>query len=572
MNAWVRNGLTLAIFIAISIAFSWPLVTQPTQLHISQQFDIYSLVWLTQALGADDAGWTFARTAWPMGEPLNRIDSFVMAGLAWLGGSGVDPWWMPTLLILVGPVLSAWAAERFAARHLGAAWPWSLVAGMAYAFSGMTATAVLEGHVYVLLNPWLPLLAGAWLRVTSGQGSRGAGAMAGLWWGLCLLTSAYIGVGATLVVVVLGLWGILARTMDWRGGAAAAAVAGPIGAAYTWVFVSSGAGSRALSRTTAGESIQVMDAGSMHLDSLAGWHGFTDFGMHSMSGTIGFTALILAMFAPFMVGPGTHLRRCMWLGWLALMLALGPRLQLHHDDLRLFWILHPLGWFQDLSSFFQFPGRLMWVASLALGATAAVAATRLARDHGALWASPLLLMALVDVVVTVGMPQRGQEVRRGSPEVYERVSPERAVLDLMPDFLPLQSDMALYVNNLGCAHQASHRRALASRCLGTTIGTGPRAVVGGWLSDAVLSEEVDGAAISRTLESLGFGAVVMHPDLYSRGDRDALAMGLQAALGPPAIVSTDGGEHLVMYALPGEGPVDMAEARSRYESMEAAYQ
>jgi hypothetical protein len=447
-----------------------------------------------------------------------------------------------------------------------------LIAGMAFAFSGMAATAVLEGHVYVLLIPWLPLLAGAWLQITSGQGSWGTGVLAGIWWTLSLLTSAYIGLGATLIVAVLGLAGLFGRSISWRGVGGAAAIAGPAGAIYTTMFVSSGATSRALSGTTSGESIQVMDAGSMHLDALAGWHGFTDFGMHSMTGTIGFTALVLAMFAPWLKWRDRRLRRCLVLGLLALLLALGPRLQLHHDDLRLFWLLHPLGWFPDASSFFQFPGRLMWVAGLGLGAGAAVAGSHLARQHGPIWAAPLLVFAVVDVWVTVGMPHRGQEVRRGAPEVYEMVPPDRAVLDLMPEFLPLQSDLALYTNNLGCAHQASHRRALASRCLGTTVGTGPRAVIGGWLSDAVLAEAPDGAAIVSELQAMGFGAVVMHPDLFSRGDRLALAQGLEATLGPPAVISTDGGEHLVMYALPGEGPVDMGEAQSRYEAMEAAYQ
>jgi hypothetical protein len=572
MSSWARHGLTVLFFLAVSVGFSWPLAADPTQIHITQQFDIYSLVWLAQAMGSDDAGWTFARTAWPMGEPLNRIDSFVLAGMAWAGGSGVDPWWYPAALILLGPVLSAWAAEHFARVHLGADWPWSLIAGMAFAFSGMAATAVLEGHVYVLLVPWLPLLAGAWMRVVGGQGGWGLGVMSGLWWALCLLTSAYIGIGATLIVILLGLGGLWSRTVSWRGVWAAAGVALPVGAVYTWAFASAGASSRALSATTAGESTVVMDAGALHLDSLAGWHGLTDPGMHSMTGTIGFTALALAMFAPFLARGDRRLMWCLVMGLGALLLALGTRLQLVQDDLRIFWLLHPLSWSPDLSSFFQFPGRLMWVAGLGLGAAAAVAGTVLARRHGLLLAAPLLLFSIGDVLLTTGMPIRGQVVRHGSPVVYEMVPPDRAVLDLIPEFLPMQSDLALYVNNLGCSHQGAHRRALASRCLGTTLGTGPRAVVGSWLSESVLGEAVDGAAVVSELEALGFGAVVMHPDLYSPGDRASLVQGLEAALGPPAVISTDGGEHLVMYALPGDGPVDLAEAQSRYGIMEMAYQ
>lgn len=570
MSAWTRRALTLLFFSAVSVVFSWPLVLEPTQLHISQQFDFYSVVWLAEAMGSEGAGWTSQQTAWPIGEPLNRVDSFVLAGLAWLGGRGLDPWFYPAALTLLGPVLSAGAAEHFARVHLRAAWPWSLICGLAFAFSGMSATAVLEGHVYVLLLPWLPLLAGAWMRVTTGEGGIGSGLAAGLWWSLCLLTSAYIGLGATLVLLVLGIAGL--RRISWPGAAAAAAVGLPVGLAYVWVFGAFGAGRRALSRTTAGESVEVMDAGALHLDSLAGWHGVSDFSMHSMTGSIGFTALILAMFAPWMIRGRRRLTICLSLGALALVFALGPRLQLHHDDLRLFWVLHPLSWFPDASSFFQFPARLMWVAGLGLGAAAAVACTELAERHGWKLAAPLLLFALGDVVLTTGMPMRGQEVRRSAPQVYERVAPDRAVLDLLPDFLPLQSDLSLYTNNLGCSHQASHRRALASRCLGTTVGTGPRAVIGGWLSESVLGAQVDGAQVTAELEAMGFGAVVMHPDLYSKSDRVAMAQGLEAAFGPPAVVSSDGGEHLVMYALPGEGPVDRAEARSRYEALEAAYQ
>ena len=48
-----------------------------------QQFDLYSLVWLLDAVGAG-AGLSSDATSWPVGESLNRMDSFVMAGLAWL--------------------------------------------------------------------------------------------------------------------------------------------------------------------------------------------------------------------------------------------------------------------------------------------------------------------------------------------------------------------------------------------------------------------------------------------------------------------------------------------------------
>ena len=59
---------------------------------------------------------------------------------------------------LLGTALNAFTAERSAASDLGVGRPASLLAGIAYGYSGIAGNVILEGHVYHLLNPWLPLL------------------------------------------------------------------------------------------------------------------------------------------------------------------------------------------------------------------------------------------------------------------------------------------------------------------------------------------------------------------------------------------------------------------------------
>ena len=561
----------MGFFLLLSFAFSWPLVLAPLSQHVSQQWDMYTLVWLMQAVSAEDAAWVFSGSAWPLGEPLYRMDSFLMASVAALFGGWLDPWVFPALWTLLGPVLSAWAAERVAARIFDARWPWSLIAGGCFGFCGMAVTSLLEGHVYALLNPWLPLLLGSWVLALREDGTLRQGLFAGVCWSLCLLTSAYTGLVATLLVLVVASPIVVHRKTSWRGLAGAALTSLPVGLAYVRMFVTHGESVRTPTTASIGDPLRVLDAGSIHLDTLAGWNGAVDMVKHSVSGPLGYTALCLALFAPIVVAHRKYVKTLMALALVGLVFALGPQLQLHDDDLNIPLVLYGVGVLGDAASFFHFPSRLLWLCTLGMGMLGAVVATHIAEKRHVKWAIPLLLFMVVDVLCITGAPFRTCPVSRVAPTIYQEAPASLAVLDLFPEFGTFNADMSLYVNNLSCSYQVEHRRPIASQCLGTTVGKGPRVVLSKWLSGVFLSNQGLEEVVP-SMQALGFGAIVLHPDFYSHTDRPLMIAGLTEALGPPSAVRTDGGEHLMLFTVPNATASTQDARLAGYSDIEARIQ
>lgn len=561
----------MGFFLLLSFAFSWPLVLAPFSQHVSQQWDMYTLVWLMQAVSVEDAAWIFNGSAWPLGEPLYRMDSFLMASVAALFGGWLDPWVFPALWTLLGPVLSAWAAERVAARIFDARWPWSLIAGGCFGFCGMAVTSLLEGHVYALLNPWLPLLLGSWVLALREDGTLRQGLFAGVCWSLCLLTSAYTGLVASLLVLVVASPIIVHRKTSWRGLGGAALTSLPVGLVYVRMFVAHGESVRTPTTASIGDPLRVLDAGSIHLDTLAGWNGAVDMVKHSVSGPLGYTALSLALFAPIVVVHRKYVKTLMALALVGLIFALGPQLQLHDDDLNIPLVLYGVGILGDAASFFHFPSRLLWLCTLGLGMLGAVVATHIAEHRNVKWAIPLLLFMVVDVLCITGAPFRTRQVSAVAPTIYQEAPDSLAVLDLFPEFGTFNADMSLYVNNLSCSYQVEHRRPIASQCLGTTVGKGPRVVLSKWLSGVFLSNQGLSEVVP-SMQALGFGAVVLHPDFYSHTDRPLMVAGLTEVMGPPSAVRTDGGEHLMLFTVP-DATASTQDARlAGYSAIEARIQ
>lgn len=544
-----RVAATLLVYSALSIATSWPLARSPLSLHVSRQFDIYVATWLGAGPPWADVLSAGARSAWPVGESLARADSFVFLVLSWLLSPLGEPWLPVAAVTLAGPVLGAWAAERFAARCVGAAFPWSLLAGATYAFGGIAATALLEGHVYVLFDPWLPLLAGAWWRATGPEGRLRDGLLAGLWWSLCLLTSAYVGIAATLLVVVVGLRGVRARPrLPALGGAAA--VAAPVAAAYVGVFVVYGEAARRVSALGGSGERAVVEAGSATLGTLAGWAPTVDMSGHSIAPAIGLTSLALALLAPVVLRDGRAWRTLLGLAGVATALSLGPTLRLWPDSPGLPWLLSllPSG---SAASFFHFPVRLIWVAALALGALAARVAGELARTRPRL-AGGLFVWVIVDVLLVAGAPLRSGRVPTAAPSAYLAAPADRAIIELFPRYSGMSTDLELYWSNLTCSYQAAHRRPIANRCLGAVLHSGPRVVLGEWITGAVLGP-APRPDVGAQLGALGFGAVAVHPALFAPADRDALLEGLRDALGEPLAASDDAGDPVVLFGVPDRG-------------------
>ncbi len=553
---WKRNLASVALFALLSAVWSWPLLTAPGSLQVHRQFDHFCTAWVAM-LGAHwDGGTATAMASWPLGQGLQRLDSLVMFVLARLLGTTVGPWTLLGGMALVGPVLSGWAAERFAAHVLGARWPWSLVAGVTYAFSGMAATSLLEGHVYTLLNPWLPLMAWQWHRATGADGRLRHGLLAGVFWVLCLCTSAYIGIAASLWIAA---WGFRARR-HWprciRPVLGAAAIALPAGLAYGALFLSGDGASRAADAFGPQTMFRGMGSGFGSLAALAGPLPGTDMLSHSITPAIGFLPLVLVALSPWFRPVRGPWRTCLLLGTAALIVALGPPGRHWFEPGYESPLLRALGSWGPLS-FFRFPVRLAWVTALAWGGLSAAVLSQLALHRPrAAWI--ILPLALLDVLLVTGMPSRTAHLPWEVPSAYRAASPRGAVLALLPEFGGPNIDAEQTLNDLECAYQIDHGRPILNVCVETTRRAGPRWRVGGWLRTALLRGDPP-AEISWRLASLGIGSVAWRPDLFFPGDREAMSDALVATLGPPAAESTNGGEHIVLFRVPDPAPLAVAQ-------------
>lgn len=538
--------LSLAVFAAVSVVTSWPLATAPGSTFVTRQFDLYGVIWLTQAAPGIGGDMVAHGSMWPLGEYVGTLDSYVLFALVrllpWVGPVAVV-----SAMVLVGPVLSAWAAERYAARALGAGWPWSLLAGLAYGFGPCVTTALLEGHVYDLLNPWLPLLAWTWGAALSPSGRVRHGLAAATFWLLAVLTSAYVGVCATLLVVVWFFCEVGAH-LRWRPLAAAAAVALPAGFAYIRL-VASGLADRGYTDSHSISLVEMLHAGSARPSSLAAWYPLLDTRFHSITAVLGFATLALVLAAPVVMGwrfgprTGVPWRRLVVLGVVATVGALGPVLRFPDGtDLPLVWAASA----DEVGAFFRFPARLLWLSSLGFGATAAVVATRLV---GARWklGLPLLIAAAVDAIVGQGTCFRLLRVPAEAPSAYRAIEGDGAVLELIPEFLGTEKGMGVALNGLVCSYQRVHGHPLLNHCLTPFEPSGPRVLLSRHVFSRLLGGDTDG--LREELGELGVGFVVHRPDLLPRGDRQRCVEGLSGALGPPLARSVDGGELVVVYRI-----------------------
>ena len=562
----VRNLVTVCFYTVVCLVWSWPQVTG-AGVMVSRHFDIFGTLWTSGVGPSLSDGLVTSLSGWPEGLDLRRADSLVLLLLSLTLGRLMSGATLLALVTLVGPVVSAWAAERFAARVLGARWPWSLLAGLTYAFSGVAATALLEGHPYVLLNPWLPLLAWQWHRCTSPGARVQHGVLAGFLWLLCLLTSAYTGLAATLWVLAAALRPVLTRQvrrLGWRPVAVALALMLMGGGLYTVAFAAGGEGARAIDEFRDMPGKGALKAGSANLADLAGVSRSADTESHSMVPALGFLPLVLAALALRLRPGGGPWLLCLVLGLLSLVVALGPALRGSAFSDGIPWVMAPLIELK-LASFFRFPVRLVFIAALALGAVGALVADRLVRSNR--WAVVLLPLALLDIWICTGMPGRTGRWPLEVPEAYASLPRSGALLHLMPELHAGSKRMETYLSTLDCAHQHAHLRPLLARCLGGDHRSGPRFKVGSWLRSALLGRRVP-KTIGGQLASLGVGVVVWRPDLFFPADRAKLRERLELALGSPLATSSNGGDHVVVYNV--RDPVKRPWALKNWKAFQAA--
>ncbi len=534
-----RPWATPLVFFVLAMVWTWPAVSG--EYILGHHPDAPGTAWFLSAAPRLGTGLLHdPLTGWPQGASYGRPDSFLLIPIGWLGGL-LSPVRLLGWVAVLGVTVSAWAAESLA-RQLGARAPWSLLAGLAFAFSGLAATAHLEGYPYHLINPWLPLFVGAWLRATVPEGRPADGALAGVWFLLALLDTAWLGIVCVPLGLALTVPALRQQNWSWmRNVVVALGVVGPAVLVYILVFRAGGSdGSAAL----ADAGFPMPDLG-LTLRRMAPPGPSIDLHGYTQSATLPAVALALTVVARRWIEPNHPWRRVAGAGAVCLGLSLAPA------------VLLPLaGQAAQLdgqvlsvvaSAILRFPDRLTWGTLLCVGAVGSVALSRLS-DARPRVAWVVLGLAVVDAFVIPRLPMRQNRMLATVPSAY--TAHTGPVLDLWPEDTSVAPAWGLWTANLGCYYQAAHGRAIADLCIVSPGVESPREQLQAWVMDRWLSGRA--AETVAVLEAMGFGSMAFHTGVMSGTDRAQI---LRAAEGwsEPVVRTTDGGEEIVAVGVPGGG-------------------
>ncbi|MFT5685655.1 MAG: hypothetical protein ACI8RZ_006609 [Myxococcota bacterium] len=515
------------LWLALAVAWTWPAIVAGEHM-VGRHFDTQGTIWAISAAPRLLTGLTDALTGWPGGADYTRLDSFVLVGVGWLL-SALDPVRLHGWMQVLGVAASAWAAEKLA-EGVGAAAPWSLAAGVLFAFSGLAATALLEGHVYHLLDPWLPLMTLCWWRALSPSGRwwHGAGTAA-LFTG-ALLSTGYLGLCAAAVLVGLLVGALLRpRRPALAPILTAALCAVPVILTYVALFQSS-PGSPA-------EEWEGLRQGAAHLTVLGPPTPELDRSGHALALAVSPVMLGLVALSGVLLPRRQRWRALLWTGAVGFLLVLGPTAGI--GPWRSGASLPE--WAEATLSMVRFPARLSWIWLVCWSALSARVLTALAGRSGSAAAAVLLLLC-VDTVLTVRLPVRQVSRIAVVPAVYSAST--GPVLDLFPEEVIPGSGVDIQLTATACAYQAVHGRAIAEDCVAT--GDGLRVARSREILAAMLAGE--GRVAQQRAAALGVETVVLHGDLFSAPDRARLS----AVLG--GTLHVEGGEALTVASVAAPWP------------------
>ena len=532
----VQSMLDIVLWVVLAAAWTWPAIRAGNHSVVGRHFDTLGTVWAIDAASRILSGLRDVETSWPLIADYRHIDSFVLLPVSALFRR-IDAVRLHGLFQVAGVAASAWAAQGFA-RAIGARRPWDMLAGLSFAFSGLSAYALLEGHVYHVMNPFLPLFAWAWWRAMFDRRRFVSGIYAGGLFVLSLLTSAYIGVAALVVAVTFFLSGMLkyGRLVS-KPALGALAVTIPVVLLYAAQFCNAPELNR---RMTEGSVLM----NSMHLVSMIGATPEVDRSGHSLAAELMPLVLALVIAAPLLLRGRWEYRVLMSTAVAGFLLAVGPFFgaSAAHTLVRT-----PLALLVDspLAVMFRFSLRYVSVWNLCAGALAGLAASKLAGRLGkSVWL--LMLLALLHPFVMIRLPGRQMVRCWTTPDVY--FSEAGPVLDLFPSKeqqrCPLESP---WFSGLACMYQLDHHRPLADNCIETIGPNIPRAMLGKWAIQQLLAGQAD--AVKRNLANLGFTTIVLHSDYFLSDHVDRVDDAL-ATFGTRRSVSTNAGVCLVSQQIP----------------------
>lgn len=234
----MQAGLALAVFVALSIAHTWPLASAPATLSRNDNKDTvlntWAIAWVAHALVTAPSRVLDGNIFHPERHTVAFSDPVIVPGALSVPvrAAGAGPVLTYNVSLLLGYVLSAWAMYWLAWRwtgHVGA----SLVAGSLFAFNAHSLVSM--GHIQAIHAYGLPLLlVGLDGLCQPGERRLWHGVLVGLATALLALTSGYLaifGIVTGLVVVAVRwreLWHAPWQRLFVAGAVGAVILAAPL--------------------------------------------------------------------------------------------------------------------------------------------------------------------------------------------------------------------------------------------------------------------------------------------------------------------------------------------------------
>lgn len=548
MNRWAERGLVLGFYGVVAAVFSWPMLRSPATHVISKDSDLLGMIWVMGV--SPDLSWDMHTTMarWPAGQDIHFVDGLLFL----LAGKAVCHWLSPmtaaALMAWAGMVVSAWAADRFAVHALGARAPFSLLAGLGYAFGGLSGTVLLTGQLYFLFNPGLPLLAWASFRLLGRRPRLRDGPYVFLAWCLCLLTSAYVAAAGAILHGALWIFHPPRSRRVLRPALLAAGLFGGCGLLFTR-FVLAGGG-REANPLVAADITELVVRKGLDRAALLLRPPDTLLLEHDSSSPLPFLPLFLAVVGVLVFLRSRRSRALVAAGLLGLVGSLGVTwTALAWGVERL--DLEPLSRAMEaLFLFYRFPATICWITGFALAVVAAQAATVLATHR--FGASLLLLpLALVDSLVRCSPLLYATAFPLVPPSAYAAIPEGEPVVELIPLLRGRPDQLGAWLLAQTCAYQHRHRHPLSHACLDVMIAGGVHAARAEEILATLMDDtawQVDHDSARRVPEALlpdpngGISYFVLRPILLARNEREVVLARASAAWGDPVAESTDGGE------------------------------
>ena len=537
----------LAGWFVVAAIWTWPAARIGGNI-VGRHFDALGTVWVIDSAGRLGLDLTDSFSGWPEGVTYSAIDSWLLVLFSWMSRS-VDPTAVHSGLAVLGVATSAFAASRFA-RFMGARTPVHAIAGVLFAGSGLVASAILEGHVYQVVNPWMPWMAMFLVRAAQSDAHWEHGALAGLCFAAALFSSGYMGLSAGIVALGLGGYGLVVAA-DRRPLLVAAAVGIAVVAVFLQLFSAV---------ATPGEGHATMDTlrmGSLSLNSVGPATAEADRAHHSWA--LALSATMVALAAVGLRAGARFGGAMMAVAVAAAAVAVGPELALGiaPDEGRIPSILAPL-WEIPEARFLRFPGRIMWAVILPLSVMAALGLHAIRSRLG--WGAAAWIAGLVvaEVAVTVRLPMRQMERSAAVPLAYQ--SAQGAVFDLVGEGTSISREADSWLNAILCQYQTQHGRPIGDDCVSVGPDANPRVGLSAWVANRLYEGDVP--AVFSRLRELRYSALAVHYDWIAEAD----ALRFRSALRDQQGVSEERqGDGVTVYPIsedtPSRAPVTGAARR-----------